>query len=281
MTTMRYLVLTLLIAACGIPQWGWSQPYQRSTVTDEAIAFNTLALDNSKVHYAYAGDVEQPGVLFVHGTPGGWGAFEIYLENKAMQNDFFMVSVDRLGWGESSLPENQRLDGNFDKQADAIIRIMRNYPSKKWIIVGHSLGASLAPKIALANPEKVSALLLLAGSLNPKLGKPRWYNFMASTWVVSKLIGQMMVNSNREIMGLKKQLKVMSDAIADAKLDVKLSIMQGMKDKLVSPKNTAYVDSAWRPHFASVDIIELPDEGHFLPWRQTPLVIETIRSLAK
>lgn len=273
-------VASILLLIFIIPLWAWSQPYKRSEVFDENIKFGSLDLNGARMHYAYAGNKDKPGVLFVHGTPGGWGAFEVYLENKSLREDFFMVSVDRLGWGSSSLATGQRLDGDFMPQSHGIVKVMQAYPETKWTIVGHSLGASLAPQIALDAPDRVSGLVLLAGSLSPKLGKPRWYNRAASTWVVSKLIGKMMLNSNREIMALRKQLEKMSHSIKQRKLNIKLSVMQGMRDKLVSPKNSAYAAEHWQEHFSEVNIIELPNEGHFLPWRQTQLVIDTIRSVS-
>jgi len=274
-------IISLLLAAIMITatQFVWSQPFERSSVLDSSIGFDIVPFGEHKIHYAFSGDTDKPGVLFVHGTPGGWPAFEGYLENKTLQNEFFMVSVDRVGWGLSTLPEGQRMSSDFTLQADGIVEVMRRYPEKKWTIVGHSLGASLAPQIALQAPEQVGALLLLAGSLNPKLGSPRWYNRAASTWLVSKLIGKMMTNSNREIMGLRKELQIMSEKIDQTKLNARLMVMQGMKDRLVSPKNPDYAATAWHGHFLSVDVMELPEEGHFLPWRQTPLVIETIRFL--
>jgi len=285
-----------------------AQPYEQSTITDNSINFMTARLgdrDQGKgiipefaaqnIHYAYSGNKLKPGIIFIHGTPGGWGAFERYLTNRKLQSDYFMVSVDRLGWGRSPMlaPElivNNSSDddtktsislkksaGNFSLQAHAIAAIMNQYPDKKWLLVGHSLGASIAPKIAVIEEQKVRGLLLLAGSLNPKLGKPRWYNRFASTMVVKWMISDSLGYSNDEIMALRKQLKVMENEIMAQPLNTDVVVMQGMKDKLVSPKNSAYASKAWQGKFASVRTIELPEAGHFLPWEQTPLVISTIR----
>ena len=256
-----------------------AQPYQRSAVLDPNIKFASADVDEHRLYYAYSGDMDKPGIIFLHGTPGGWGAFEVYLENRQLQQDFFMVSVDRLGWGFSALPP-KLINGDFDLQARSITAVMDQYPEKRWIIVGHSLGASMAPKVALMAPEQTDSLFLMAGSLDPKLGKPRWYNRAASTWVVSRLIGKTMRYSNREIMGLRKELKTMAEEIAATKIEASLVIMQGMKDKLVSPRNPAFVQEQWKDKFAKVEVIELASEGHFLPWRQTPLVIETIYQIA-
>jgi len=242
------------------------------------IKFGSTAIDDHRISFAYAGDANKAGVLFLHGTPGSWNAFDGYLANRQMQRDFFMVSVDRLGWGNSPIPP-QIIDGDFTLQARSVIRVMNLYPEKKWTIVGHSLGASMAPKVAIMSPQNTHSLLLLAGSLDPALGRPRWYNSAASTWVVSRLIGKTMRYSNREIMGLKKQLEKMAREVKEHKLPSKLVVMQGQKDRLVSPKNPAFVEQEWKPHFSSVEIIRLPKEGHFLPWRQVPLVIQTIYAL--
>lgn len=284
-------IMAILIANVDV----LAQPYQRSDVMSPNIQFGfsefnlttstasrkrekDTEIEQYKIHYAYSGNEEKPGVIFVHGTPGGWAAFERYLEDTKLQQDFFLVAVDRMGWGRSDLGKS-KLGSNFSLQAKSIAAIMQDYPNKKWTIVGHSLGASIAPKIALVAPRSVDSLLLLAGSLNPKLGRPRWYNWAASTWVVSRLIGKSMRDSNREIMALKSELTQMDAELKQTTLNVDVTVMQGATDKLVSPKNPAYVTNEWQTSFTKIDLIELPKEGHFLPWRQTPLVIQTIYSL--
>lgn len=224
------------------------------------------------------GSSDRTGVLFIHGTPGDWSAFSHYLLEPDLQKNFFLVSVDRLGWGDSRMGETQ-VTGDFDQQAQAIIAVMNEFPHQKWILVGHSLGASLAPKVALRAPDKVAGLVLLAGSLSPELGKPRWYNKVAHTWVVSKLIGRRMRDSNREIMSLKTQLSELNAQVTAQTLEQEVVVIQGMKDRLVSPKNAQFAKQIWSNHFAALEIIELDNEGHFLPWRQTELIIDTIQTL--
>ncbi len=268
------IILLILIANVQV----LAQPYERSAVLDSSISFDFASSDEHKIHYAKSGNPEKPGVLFIHGTPGGWAAFESYLESKRLQQDFFMVSVDRMGWGRSIL-DPKSINGDFELQAQTIKAVLDKYPGKKWTLLGHSLGASIAPKVALEAPDSVDSLLLLAGSLNPKLGGPRWYNWAASTWAISSLIGNSMKHSNREIMSLRKQLKLMDAELKQRKLDADVLIMQGKKDKLVSPKNPAYVAEQWQDSFKSIEVVELSDEGHFLPWRQAPLVLQSMYKL--
>ncbi len=277
--TLRWsMVVTAVLGLLISNVSALAQPYEKSTLSDQNIRFETVNFESHSIHVATSGNPNKPGVLFIHGTPGGWDAFEGYLANDRLRQDFFLVSVDRPGWGKSHL-DPKKIDGDFELQAKAIKSVLDHYPDKKWTIIGHSLGASIAPKVALYAPGSVDSILLLAGSLNPKLGKPRWYNWAASTWAIASLIGDSMKYSNREIMGLRKQLKTMDAEIKASKLDTDVVIIQGLKDKLVSPKNPAYAAEQWQETFTSIELIELSDEGHFLPWRQVPLVIQSMYKL--
>jgi pimeloyl-ACP methyl ester carboxylesterase len=273
---ISFTILSLAVVIANIDVL--AEPYERSAELSNDINFSFARFEESEIHYASSGNPEKPGIIFIHGTPGGWQAFEEYLESEELQRDFFMIAVDRLGWGRSVLSP-KLIDGDFDQQSLAILAVMGQHANKKWTILGHSLGASLAPKIAIKAPNRVDSLLLLAGSLKPKLGNPRWYNWAASTWAISSLIGDSMKHSNREIMGLRKQLKVMDAELKQTQLDADLLIIQGKKDKLVSPKNPAYAVDHWGASFRTIEVIELSDEGHFLPWRQAPLIVQSLYKL--
>ncbi|GAA6137265.1 hypothetical protein NBRC116583_10120 [Arenicella sp. 4NH20-0111] len=278
-----YVKLILFMASMGSLATfgnGLSQTPQRNHDNNTSLSFSSVRSGEHTIHYAKSGDSAKPGILFIHGTPGGWGAFRSYLESTQLQQDFFLVSVDRLGWGKSTLA-GKEINGDFSKQSRAIGAVLEQYPTKKWTLVGHSLGASLAPQVALDYSSRVQSMLLLAGSLKPSLGSPRWYNYAASTWVIANLIGKSMKYSNREIMALKKQLKQLDTRIKKSKSTSNVIIMQGQKDRLVSPKNPAYALAEWSPHFASIKLIELENEGHFLPWRQSSLVIQSIYALSR
>ena len=80
-------------------------------------------------------------------------------------------------------------------------------------------------------------------------------------------------------MRLRSELNIVADEIAATKFDIRLAVMQGGTDKLVSPENPKFVDQQWRQNFSEVTLVELPEEGHFLPWRQTNFVAHLIRAL--
>lgn len=245
-----------------------------------ALSSAQLELANKNLHFVFAGDKTKQPVLFIHGTPGGWDAFSGYLSNPELQNEFFMVSIDRLGWGKSKL-KNKNVETSFAKHSASIGRLLSNsFPdiNKPWIIVGHSLGASLAPKITIDYPHKIKALLLLSGSINPELGKPRWYNYGANTLLARIFLPKGLERANAEIMQLRKELALIEPHYN--KINTKLTIIHGAKDPLVSPRNADYSANKFAYLNEKLNIQVLKNANHFLPWNQQQAIIDALFDLS-
>jgi pimeloyl-ACP methyl ester carboxylesterase len=280
--------IVYLAAAFSIAAWSaqiMAQPYERPAADDPSIFMGQYTHGPYNMAYAYSGNVAKPGILFVHGTPGEWQAFGMYLNNRSLQEDYFMVSLDRIGWGQSTIDEEAMLEQAadsviFSEQAKSIAALMDRYPDKKWILVGHSLGASIVPKVAISEEHRVVGMVLLAGSLQPRLGRPRWYNRLAATILVKWMIPKMFRYSNDEIMVLRAELKLMEDEILAEEYSTQTVVIQGMTDKLVSPRNIKYVRETWPAAFPNLKTIDLPNSGHFIPWEHTDLVIQNIREIS-
>src|SRR3546814_245634 len=143
------------------------------------------------------------------------------------------------------------------------------------VLVGHSLGGSLVARMAIDYPQWVRGLVIITGSIDPELGKPRWYNTLASVPPVRWLTPGALAKANTEIMPLHDDLLAMVPAWAD--LDIPVTDIQGLTDKLVSPKNAAFARSVISP--ARLHVIEVADEGHFLFWDRPQMVTDAIVDL--
>nr|WP_269809068.1 alpha/beta fold hydrolase [Enterovibrio nigricans] len=97
-------------------------------------------------------------VIFIHGSPGSKEAYDDYLKHEALQQAE-LISVDRLGFGESRTP----VETSIRRQAMAIVPLIEN-GDKRTYLVGHSLGGPIALQAALIVPDKVSGLLLIASA---------------------------------------------------------------------------------------------------------------------
>ena len=281
---MLLLISIPLLANCSKPKYESNDPtfYSANSVENKAKS-HQLSFQQTQLHYVSIGDSDGIPVVMIHGTPGNWESFKYVLGNTQLQSEFNMAAIDRLGWGKSrQLIDSDSVDSipNYQQQADAIAAIIQHFvPNKKVILVGHSLGSSIAPRVALNFPELVSGMMLIAGTLDPKLGNPRWYNRAANLWPINKMVGDMMMQSNDEIMLLKDSL--VSTLPVWKSLDIPVTVIQGKSDKLVSPKNVNFAKQQMKHLGDKFRLLELEKVGHFIPWEQTKVIRDELELLGE
>lgn len=267
------LLLLLTLTGCSMPEvFVQEQKYFDEQVTGNQIV-DVLKKEQEgfALQFARSGNVSAPAIVYIHGTPGGWDNGARYLMDQDLRKVAQVISVDRPGWGGSQAEDSHSVV-DFATQARLLKplfeEIKKESQGQDIILLGHSLGASLSPYIAMQYPELIDGMVLLAGSLDPQLGKPRWYNRAANMGVVAWFLSPQMRQANREIMPLHDQLESMRDAWAEVQMPV--TIIHGLKDRLVFPKNTDFAEQVLVN--AALKVVRIPDAGHFIPWENRPLV---------
>lgn len=92
------------------------------------------------------------------------------------EKKFNTIVYDQRGFGNSSV-----LTKAFSP-ADDLKALMDHLKITKAVLVGHSLGGTIALDFALQYPERVSALVLLASGLNGYLWSKEYLEWMNSIW---------------------------------------------------------------------------------------------------
>lgn len=275
-----FMAQFFLLSACATPELFVEEArYFDEQVKDHpALISDTLSIGDFQLHYAQVGDSGKPAVLFIHGAPGNWRNAARYLMDERLQKQAQLIAIDRPGWGNSRL-ESNRVELSFSEQGRLIqhllAKINRDNGGQGVILVGHSLGASIAPAIAIGYPDLVSGLVLISGSIDPELGRPRWYNRAATIGLVSWFLDPQMRKANREIMPLSGELEAISERLQE--LTQPIILIQGMQDKLVSPENADYAEKMFLN--APLQVIRLADAGHFVPWENRETVARSIMEL--
>lgn len=228
--------------------------------------------DGRRLHYVEVGEKTAPAVVFVHGTPGSWRAFEGYLARPELLERFHLVSVDRLGFGAS---EPGKAETSLEKQAASLAPLLASLaPAGKPILVGHSYGGPVIAKVAMDHPELAGGLVMVAPSIDPELERLRWYNHLASWRLFNWAIPREWLVSNREILPLKKELAAMEGGWS--RIAAKTIVIQGDLDTLVPAANA---DFAARVLPAGHLVVErVPAAGHFVLWQQPELIVRAILS---
>lgn len=205
-------------------------------------------------------------VIFVHGSPGDALNWIEYLADDDLQKEFALLAYDRPGF-EVTGPPAVPLKG----QVDVLEKMIRSRKGAVFL-VGHSLGGPVVLGAAAGVPERVTHTFVLAGSVDPDLEHMRPLHGIMEYSPISLLLSSNLRSSNTEIYALKPELKWLAAELP--KIRSRVTLIQGEKDRLVPAENVDYLEK----HLLRKPVlVRLPDEGHFLPWRQYELVKQKLR----
>ena len=110
--------------------------------------------DGVKIHYVMAGQGEP--VILLHGWMGDrgmWGR----LDTNPMSKEFLLIAVDLRGHGKSDKPHEVEKYG--PAMAEDIIRLIDHLNLPKVHLVGYSMGAIVAGKVAASHPDRVLSII--------------------------------------------------------------------------------------------------------------------------
>ncbi|MBO0752802.1 MAG: alpha/beta hydrolase [Bradyrhizobiaceae bacterium] len=132
-----------------------------------------------------SGREEQPPVVMVHGASGNLNDLRVALGDRLAGNRR-VILVDRPGHGWSDRPGGAA-DASPARQAALIMEALERMGIERFVLLGHSLGGAVASALALAWPERLAGLVLLAPVTHPWKGSIDWYNVILSTPVIGRL----------------------------------------------------------------------------------------------
>ena len=109
-----------------------------------------------RLEYVEHGRPEGTPVVFLHGVTDSWRSFERLLPLLPPSVRSFAIS--QRGHGGSSRPGTGYRFSDFSGDLDAFMNALE---LSQAIIVGHSMGASVAQRFAIDRPERVTAMVLM------------------------------------------------------------------------------------------------------------------------
>jgi pimeloyl-ACP methyl ester carboxylesterase len=115
-----------------------------------------VTIDGDRIHYVEKG--EGRPVLLIHGLGGSLHHMRRPLM-EAFGPGYRLVAPDRPGSGYS---QRRRGEGLLSEHAHFIVKFMAATGLERPLVVGHSLGGAVALATAIAHPDKVAGLALIA-----------------------------------------------------------------------------------------------------------------------
>lgn len=232
-------------------------------------SFHDYKNGKQTIHYWDIPNAGKPLVMFVHGSPGSSTALMTIATDSVFMQHFMPVLVDRPGFGYSNFGRGEQ---SLSKQSTWLTDILKLYPNEKKILVGHSLGGPLVAKMAMDYPNEISAIVILAGSIDPDLEPKEWYRKPMNSPFIRWLVPKAFAASNDEILTLKSELQKM---IPDwEKIKIPIVVIQGTDDFLVNKGNADFAKKMAKN--APIKVKMLPKESHFFPFTKPQITVEEL-----
>ena len=225
-----------------------------------SIIDRTIQFKNYKLHYVESGVEGNQPLIFVHGSPGSWDAFKMYLKDSMLVKKFRMIAVDRPGFGYSDFGTAQ----NLEVQTAQMLALIDTLQLKKPIIlVGHSLGGPLVLSMAAQRSTAFSHVVVLSGAVDPNLENPeKWRPILMSTPIRYFIPGALRP-SNDELWWLKNDLFVLQLKLK--KITSNVLIIHGDKDRLVPYANVNFM-KLYLENTKNTESLTIKNADHFIPW---------------
>lgn len=216
----------------------------------------------------------KPAILFIHGAPGSWTAWAKYLADEDLKEKFMMIAIDRPGYGGSDFSKPLT---SIKEQAKLILNAALREHNGPFLVVGHSYAGPIQIQMSIDFPEKIKAHIKLAGAIDPKLHKERFYHILGDLFFIRPLLPRELKIANTEMLGLQSELTKQTADLS--KIKTPTIIIQGESDWLIPKGNAKYAREKLTSS-ENLEIIELKDQGHFIPWKEYGLVKKQILKFA-
>ena len=125
-------------------------------------SLHKVEADGVKVFYRAAGDPSAPVVLLLHGFPTSSFMFRELIPRLA--NRFRVIAPDLPGFGFTEVPEQRRYTYSFDALARTIDAFTGALGLNRYAIYVFDYGAPTGLRLAMAHPERVSAIVSQNGN---------------------------------------------------------------------------------------------------------------------
>ena len=120
-------------------------------------SIKSVELPNGVVlSYAERGDDSGVPVVLLHGVTDSWRSFELVLP--LFSKSIHAFAITQRGHGDSSHPQSGYTFSDF---AGDLAAFMDALNIQKAVIVGHSMGSSVAQRFAIDHPQRVKGLVLV------------------------------------------------------------------------------------------------------------------------
>src|SRR5215469_14606904 len=147
---------TTIVATNGPRRTGENSPSVPTTT------YRTVSVDGLKVFYREAGNPKSPVVLLLHGFPTSSHMFRNLIP--ALADCYHVVAPDLPGFGFSDAPDRKSFRYTFENLTKVIDGFTQSIGLQRYAIYVFDYGAPVGLRLALAHPERITAIVTQNGN---------------------------------------------------------------------------------------------------------------------
>lgn len=126
------------------------------------VHYRSMQIEGVKVFYREAGAADAPVVVLLHGFPTSSNMFRNLIPSLATR--YRVIAPDYPGFGQSDVPDRAQFAYTFAHYADITRTLLNRLNAQRYALYIMDYGAPVGLRVAMAEPKKVSALVVQNGN---------------------------------------------------------------------------------------------------------------------
>ena len=125
-------------------------------------SFHKISVDGNGIFYREAGQPTAPNILLLHGFPTSSHMFRNLIP--LLADRYHVIAPDLPGFGFSDAPNRKQFRYTFDNLAKTIDQFTQAIGLERYAIYVFDYGAPVGFRLALAHPERITAIISQNGN---------------------------------------------------------------------------------------------------------------------
>jgi pimeloyl-ACP methyl ester carboxylesterase len=142
----------------------------QAAAAQPVVSHHTVDVQGVKIFYREAGDPKAPTVLLLHGFPTSSFMYRELIPKLA--DRYHVVAPDMPGFGFSDSPDRGKYAYTFDNLAKTMDGFTEALALKRYAIEVFDYGAPVGWRLAVAHPERITAIISQNGNALREMLKP-------------------------------------------------------------------------------------------------------------
>jgi pimeloyl-ACP methyl ester carboxylesterase len=172
-------MLALIGALAATPPTALAQP-ERAARADAAVTRHRMArIDGVDIFYRDAGPTTAPTIVLLHGFPSSSHMFRNLIP--ALAGRYRVIAPDYPAFGHSATPDRRAFAYTFARFAELMDGLLNQLGLTRYALYVQDYGAPVGYRLALAHPERITALVIQNGNAYEE-GLKEFWNPLRAYW---------------------------------------------------------------------------------------------------